>query len=104
MCQNDWKKEPTLSRVSTAGARNSGSAHVNVLRLRHGAQGRKEAREKGSGCALRCGAANERPSRDARSAKGVQNEVAVWEGVVNSWVISKTALKETAMPLIQKGR
>lgn len=54
VCQNDWKKEPTLSAVSIGGARNSASAQVHVLRLCHGVDGRKGAQErvKGALCAV----------------------------------------------------
>ena len=45
VCQNDWKKEPTLAAVSTAPAGELEREHV--LLLCHGVKGRKGARERG---------------------------------------------------------
>lgn len=45
MCQNDWKKEPTLCAVSL-GRPKERRAHVHVLRLCHGVDGRKGAQQR----------------------------------------------------------
>jgi hypothetical protein len=53
VCQNDWKKEPTLAAVSTAPAEyNEPEPELerereHVLLLCHGVKGRKGARERG---------------------------------------------------------
>lgn len=57
VCQNDWKKEPTLSAVSI------GAPETALLRMCMSydcamvSTGERERKE-GSGCALRCGAVN----------------------------------------------
>lgn len=63
VCQNDWKKEPTLAAVSIGGAKTAAlcrcmsydCAMVSVV---------ERERKKRFGCALRCGVAKKESSRE----------------------------------------